>query len=47
MSAPTKEKPVADQPVGHHHGYNEQAIGTHLFQQRHMLPHSQPNWQKT
>lgn len=33
--------------LANHHGYNEQAISTWLFQQHHMLPHSQPNWQKT
>lgn len=44
---PLKKSQLQISQLANHHGYNEQAIGTRLFQQRHMSPHSQPNWQKT
>lgn len=44
---PLRKSQLQFSQLANHHGYNEQAIGTRLFQQRHMLPHSQPNWQKT
>lgn len=44
---PLRKSQLQFSQLASHHGYNEQAISTRLFQQQHMLPHSQPNCQKT